>query len=62
LLKTVVSLGVAATPEGLPTLATTTLALAIRELRQRRVVIRRLGAMEALAAVKVVCFDKTGIM
>lgn len=62
LLKTVVSLGVAATPEGLPTLATTTLALAIRELRQRRVIIRRLGAMEALAAVKVVCFDKTGTL
>jgi P-type Ca2+ transporter type 2C len=43
-------------------LATTTLALAIRDLRQRRVIIRRLGAIEALAAVKIVCFDKTGTL
>jgi P-type Ca2+ transporter type 2C len=62
LLKTVISLAVAAVPEGLPTLATTTLALAIQDLRRRRIIIRRLGAVEGLAAVDVACFDKTGTL
>jgi P-type Ca2+ transporter type 2C len=46
----------------LPTLATTTLALAVQDLRQRRVIIRRLSAVEGLAAAEVVCFDKTGTL
>jgi Ca2+-transporting ATPase len=62
LLKTVISLAIAAVPEGLPTLATTTLALAIQDLRRRRVIVRRLGAVEGLAAARVVCFDKTGTL
>ncbi|MBO0735749.1 MAG: cation-transporting P-type ATPase [Alphaproteobacteria bacterium] len=62
LLRTVISLAIAAIPEGLPTLATTTLALAVRDLRRRRVIIRRLGAVEGLAAAQVVCFDKTGTL
>jgi Ca2+-transporting ATPase len=62
LLKTVISLAIAAVPEGLPTLATTTLALAVQDLRRRRVIIRRLGAVEGLAAVNIVCFDKTGTL
>jgi Ca2+-transporting ATPase len=62
LMKTVISLAVAAVPEGLPTLATTTLALAIQDLRRRDIIIRRLGAVEALAAAEVVCFDKTGTL
>ena len=62
LLKTVISLAVAAVPEGLPTLATTTLALAIQDLRRGGIVIRRLSAVEGLAAVNVACFDKTGTL
>jgi Ca2+-transporting ATPase len=62
LLKTAISLAVAAVPEGLPTLATTTLALAIQDLRLRRIIIRRLNAVEGLAAVDVACFDKTGTL
>jgi len=54
--KTVISLAIAAVPEGLPTLATTTLALAIQDLRRRGIIIRRLSAVEALAAVEVACF------
>jgi Ca2+-transporting ATPase len=61
-LKSVISLAVAAVPEGLPTLATTTLALAVTDLRRRRIIIRRLSAVEGLAAVGVVCFDKTGTL
>jgi P-type Ca2+ transporter type 2C len=62
LLKTVISLAVAAVPEGLPTLATTTLALAVQDLRRHRIIIRRLSAVEGLAAVEVACFDKTGTL
>jgi Ca2+-transporting ATPase len=62
LLKTVTSLAVAAIPEGLPTLATTTLALAVQDLRRRRIIIRRLSAVEGLAAVEIACFDKTGTL
>jgi P-type Ca2+ transporter type 2C len=62
LLKTVISLAIAAVPEGLPTLATTTLALAIQGLRRRRIVVRRLSAVEELASAGVVCFDKTGTL
>ena len=62
LLKTLISLAVAAFPEGLPTLATTTLALAIQDLRRGGIIVRRLGAVEALASVDVACFDKTGTL
>jgi len=62
MLKGAISLAVAAVPEGLPTLATTTLALGIDDLRQRRVLIRRLEAVEGLSAIQVVCFDKTGTL
>ncbi|HJU17501.1 MAG TPA: cation-transporting P-type ATPase [Stellaceae bacterium] len=62
MLKTAISLAVAAVPEGLPTLATTTLALGIENLRGERVLVRRLGAVEGFAAIGVVCLDKTGTL
>ena len=62
MLKGAVSLAVAAIPEGLPTLATTTLALGIEDLKHHRVLIRRLDAVEGLSAIQVTCFDKTGTL
>lgn len=65
LLQTVkdsIALAVAAVPEGLPTLATTTLALGVEQMRRRKVLVRRLEAVETLASVQVVCLDKTGTM
>jgi P-type Ca2+ transporter type 2C len=58
--QTSVSLAVAAIPEGLPAVATTTLALGIRRLRRDGVYIRRLDAIPALGALNVLCLDKTG--
>ena len=60
MLRTAVSLAVAAVPEGLPTVAITTLAIGIHEMRAEHVLVRRIDAIETLGAVQVLCFDKTG--
>lgn len=52
MLKNAISLAVAAAPEGLPTVATTILALGIREMKRHRVLILHLDAIETLARPK----------
>lgn len=62
MVRTSISLAIAAIPEGLPAVATTTLARGVRQLDAQGVLVRRLDAIETLASVQTICLDKTGTL
>jgi Ca2+-transporting ATPase len=61
-LRDTIALGVATIPEGLPVTSTAALVRAMARLRERGVIVRRLGTTETLGGVTVACVDKTGTL
>ena len=53
---------VANVPEGLLPTLTLALAMASRRMARQQVLVRKLGSVEALGAVTVICTDKTGTL
>lgn len=55
-----ISLAVAAIPEGLVAIVTLVLALSVKELVDKKVLVRNMHSVETLGSINIVCSDKTG--
>jgi len=61
-LSRVLVLTVAAIPVGLPTVMSVTMAVGAKQLAAKKVIVKRLTAVEEMASVSVLCSDKTGTL
>lgn len=56
------ALAVGLTPQLLPTIVSVTLSYGARRMARRRVIVKRLDAIEDIGAIDVLCTDKTGTL
>lgn len=59
-LLTTISLAIAIVPEGLSAVMTVTLALAVKEMVKKKVIVKKLLAAEGLGSITHIATDKTG--
>lgn len=62
MIKTAIALSVAAIPEGLPIVATISLARGMVRLSKQQVIIKKLESVQTLGETGIICTDKTGTL
>ena len=62
IVRDVLVLAVAAIPIGLPTILSVTMAVGAKQLARKKVIIKRLTAVEEMASISILCSDKTGTL